>query len=119
MNETDCTDEGCQIHLCENKGQAGTHNSPGDRDNQASPTTRTGDKRWKQTQERTGLPNDNLVSEGPDRPLETSRAGNLALTKTAMNTDGKRWTPAISPDKWEKKGHCRSTTEGNRKREER
>jgi len=49
-----------------NKGQAGTHNSPGDRENQVSPTTTTGDKRWKRTQERTGPHNNNLAEEEPE-----------------------------------------------------
>ena len=42
---TDCPDDGCQMHLGENKGQAGTHNSPGDRNKQASPTTTIGDRK--------------------------------------------------------------------------
>jgi len=90
-----------------NKGQAGTHNSPGDRENQVSPTTMTGDRRWKRTQERTGPQNNNLVSEGLEGPTETSRAGSLVLTTTVRNTNGKRWTPDTTPDKWEKKGNCR------------
>jgi len=56
----------------ENKGQAGTHNSPGDRNNQASPTTTSSDKKLKQTQERTGPPN-NLV-------LRRARRAHHAIT---------------------------------------
>jgi len=100
-----------------NKGQAGTHNSSGDQENQVSPTTTTGDRRCKRTQERTGPHNNNLVSRGFEGPTETSRAGNILLTTTARNTDGKRWTPDITPDKWEKKRECRRMTQGNRGRE--
>jgi len=84
-----------------------------------SSMTITGDKRCKQTQERTGPHNNNLDSEGPEGPIETSRAGNIALTTTAMNTNGKRCTPAITLDRWEKKGHGQRTTDGNTKRKER
>jgi len=59
-----------------NKGQAGTHNSPGDRNKQASATTTIGDKKWKQTQEGTGPPN-NLVSEEPEVLITKSRAGSI------------------------------------------
>jgi len=99
MNWTDCTDDGCQIHLGEeNKGQAGIHNSPEDRENQASPTTTTGDRRWKRTQERTG-PHNNLAGEEPEGLITKSRAGSIVSMTTATNTDGKRWTPAITPDR--------------------
>jgi len=100
-----------------NKGQAGTHNSPGDRENQVSPTTTTGDRRWKPTQVRTG-PNNNLAGEEPEGLITKSRAGSIVLTTIATNTDGKRWTPAITPDKWAKEGHCQRITEGNTRREE-
>jgi len=81
-----------------NKGQAGTHNSPGDRENQVSPTTTTGDKRWKRTQERTG-PDNNLAGEEPEGLITKSRAGSIVLTTIATNTDGKRWMPATTPAK--------------------
>jgi len=100
-----------------NKCQAGTHNSPGDRENQVSPTTTTGDRRWKQTDERTGAHN-NLAAEEPEGLITKSRAGTIVLTTIATNTDGKRWTPGITTDKWEKKGHCQRMTEGNTRREE-
>jgi len=100
-----------------NMGQAGTHNSPGDRENQVSPTTTTGDRRWKRAQERTGPHNNNLVSEGLEGPTETSRTGSLVLTTTARNTGGKRWTPDTTPDKCEKKGNGRRMTAGNIGRE--
>jgi len=102
-----------------NKGQAGTHNSPGNRENQVSPTTTTSDRRWKRTQdsERTG-PHNNLAGEEPEGLITKSRVGSIVLTTIATNTDGKRWTPAITPDKWEKKGPCERITEGNTRREE-
>jgi len=100
-----------------NKGPAGTHNLPVDRENQVSPTTTTGDKRWKRTQERTGPHNNNLVSEGLEGPTENSRAGSIVLTTTARNTGGKRWTQDTTPDKWEKKGNCQRMTEGSTERE--
>jgi len=81
-----------------NMGQAGTHNLPGDRGNQVSPTTTTGDKRWKRTQERTGLHN-NLAEEEPEGLITKSRAGSIVSMTTATNTDGKRWTPAITHDR--------------------
>jgi len=71
-----------------NNGQAGTHNSPEDRDNQASPMTTTGEKRWKQTQQRTGAPN-NLASEEPEGPMVKPRTGSTVSTTSAMNTGGK------------------------------
>jgi len=100
-----------------NKGQAGTHNSPEDRGNQVSPTTTTGDRRCKRTQERTG-PHNNLAGEEQEGLITKSPAGCIVLTTIATNTDGKRWTPAITPDKWEIKGHCQKITEGNTRREE-
>jgi len=81
-----------------NKGQAGTHNSPGDRENQVSPTTTTGDSRWKRTQERTG-PQNNLAGEEPEGLITKSRAGDIVLTTIVTNTDGKKWMPAITPAK--------------------
>jgi len=83
-----------------------------------SPTTTTGDRRWKRTQERTG-PNNNLAGEEPEGIITKSRAESIVLTTIATNTDGKRWTPAITPDKWEKKGHHQKMTEGNTRKEER
>jgi len=77
----------------------------------------TGDRRWKRTQERTGLHNNNLVGEGPERPTKTSQAGSTVLTTTARNRGGKRRTPDTTPDKWEKKGPCRGMTGGNKRRE--
>ena len=82
-----------------------------------SPTTTTGDRRWKRTQERKG-PHNNLAGEKPEGPITKSRAGKIVLTTIATNTDGKRWTPAITPDKWEKKGHRQRMTERNTKRQE-
>jgi len=35
-----------------------------------------------------------------------------------MNTDGKRSTPVITPDRWDKKGHWRNRIEENGKIEE-
>jgi len=81
-----------------NKGQAGTHNSPGDRENQVSPTTTAGDRRWKRTQERTGSHN-NLAGEEPEGLITKSQAGSIVSTMIATNTDGKRWTPATTPAK--------------------
>jgi len=69
-----------------------------------------GDKKWKQTQKRTGPPN-NLVSEGPEGPITKSCAGSIVLTTSATTTDGKRWMAATTPDKWEKKGDCQERTE--------
>jgi len=100
-----------------NKGQAGTHNSPGDRENQVSPTTTTGDRRWKRTQERIGPHHNNLVSERLEGLTETSQAGSIVLTTTARNTGGKKWTPDSTPDKWEKKGNCQRMIEENKGRE--
>jgi len=99
-----------------NNGQAGTPNSPGDREKQVSPTTTTGHRRWKRTQERTG-PHNNLVSEGPEVPTLTSQVGSNVLTTTARNTGGKRWTPDTTQDKWEKKGPCPRITGSNTGRE--
>jgi len=98
MKWTDCTDDGCQIHLGENKGQAGTYNSPGDQEYQVSPTTTTGDKRWKRTQGRTGSHN-NLAGEEPEGLITKSRAGSIVSMTIATNTDGKRWTLAPTPAK--------------------
>jgi len=117
MNCTDCTDDGCQIHLSEKQGSGWYQNSPGDRENQVSPTTTTGDRRWKQTQERTG-PHNILAGEEPEGLTTKSRAGSIVSTTTATNSDGERWTPAITPDKWEKKGRYQRMTEGNTRREE-
>jgi len=91
-----------------NQGQAGTYNLPGDRENQVSPTTTTGDRRWKRTQEPTGSHN-NLAGEEPEGLITKSRAGSIVLTTIETNTNGKRWTPDITPDKWEKKGHCQKS----------
>jgi len=99
------------------KGQGGTHYSPGDRENQGSPTTTTGDRRWKGTQERTGPDNNNLVSKGPEGPTENSRGGSTTVTRAARHTGWKRWTPDTTPDKCEKKGPCQRMTGGNRRRE--
>ena len=85
MNWTDCTEDKCQIHLGEKKGQAGTHNSPGDRENQVSPTTTTGDRRWKQTQEKTGSTH-NRVGERPEGPITRLRAGSTVSIPTATTT---------------------------------
>jgi len=112
MSWTECVDDGCQIYLSEKNSQAGTHNSPGDRDNQAWPTTRIGERRWKQTQGKTGPPN-NLVREGPPGPMEKSRAGSTVSTILLINSGGKRWKPETTPDKWQKKGPSQRTTEGN------
>ena len=117
MNWTDCTNDECPIHLSENRGQAGTHNSPEDREDQVSPTTTTGDGRWKRTQEKTGCHN-NLVGGEPEGLITKSWAGSIVSTTIATKTDGKRWTQAITPNRWGKKGHCQSTTGGKTKREE-
>jgi len=98
MNWTDCTEDGCQIHLGENKGQAGTHNSPEDRGNQVSAPSTTGDRRWKPTRERTGSHN-NLAGEEPERLITRSQAGSIVSTTIATNTDGKKGTPATTPAK--------------------
>jgi len=99
-----------------NKGQAGTHNSPGDRENQVSPTTTTGDRRWKRTQERTGSHN-NLAREEPEGLITKSQAGNIVSTTIATNTDGTRWPPPTTPAKEEKMENCQRMTEGNTKRQ--
>jgi len=100
-----------------NKGQAGTHHSPEDRENQVSPTTTTGDRTWKPTQVKTGSHN-NLVGGEPEGLITKSRVGSIVSMTIATNTDGKRWTLAITHDKWEKEGHCQRMTEGNTGREE-
>jgi len=79
--------------------------------------TTTGDKRWKLTPESAGPHNHSPVSERPEGPTETSRAGSIVLTTTARNTGGKRWTPDTTPDKWEKKEPCKKMRGGNRKRD--
>jgi len=109
---------GAKSISAKNKGQAGTHNSPGDRENQVSPRTTTGDKKWKRTQERTGPHNHNLVSEGLEGPTQTSRAGSTVSTTIARNPGGKKWTPDTTPDKWEKQGPWQRMTGGNTNREE-
>ena len=81
-----------------NKGQAGTHNSPGDQENQVSLKTTTGDRRWKQTKERTGSHNNRVEGE-LEGLITNSRAGSIVSTTIAMNTNGKRWTRDITPDK--------------------
>jgi len=81
-----------------NKGQAGTHNAPDDYENQVSPMTTTGDKIWKRTQERTG-PHNNLAEKEPEGLITKSRAGSIVSMTIATNTDGERWTPAITPDR--------------------
>jgi len=99
LNWMDCTDDGCQIHLGEkNKGQGGTHNSPGDRGNQVSPMTSTGDMRWKRTQERTGSRNSPVEGE-PEGLITKSRAGSIVSTTIATNIDGKSWTRDLTTDK--------------------
>jgi len=108
---------GAKSITAKNKGQAGTDNSPGDRENQVSPTTTTGDRRWKRTQERTG-PHNNIAGEEPEGLITKPRAGSIVSTTIVTNTDGKRWTPAITPDKWEKEEHCQSMTAWNTRREE-
>jgi len=80
-------------------------------------TTTTGDRKWKQTQERTGPYKNNLVSERPEGPMEASPAGSTFLTTNARNTSGKKWTPDTTPDKWEKKQPCQRMTGGNKTRE--
>jgi len=95
-----------------NKSQAGTHNSPEDRDHQVLPKTTIGDKRLKQTQKRTKPPN-NLVDKGPEGPMDISRAGSTFLTIRAINTGGKRWTPDTTPEMWETRSRCQRTTGGN------
>jgi len=77
----------------------------------------TGDRRWKRTQGKTGSHN-NLVGGEQERLITKSRAGSIVSTTIATNTDGKRWMPAITPNKWEKQGHCQRMTEGNTGREE-
>ena len=76
----------------------------------------TGDKTWKRTQWRTGNSN-NLVSEGPEGPIERSRGGSTVLTTSALNTGGKKWTPDTSLDKSEKEGQSQRMTAGNTGRE--
>jgi len=68
-----------------NKGQAGTHNSPGDRENQESPTTTTADRRWKRTHERTG-PHDNLAGEEPEGLITKSPAGSIVFVTILSST---------------------------------
>jgi len=117
MNWTDCTEDGCQIHL-RNKQRSGWYPQFTRRSRkQVSPTTTTGDRRWKRTQERTGPHNNNLIGERLEGPMETSRGGSIVLMTNARITGGKRWTPDITPGKWERKGNCRRTTEGSRGRE--
>ena len=84
--------------LAKNRGHVGTHNSPRDRANQASPTITTGDRRWKRILERTGSHN-NLAEEEPEGLITRSQAGSIVSTTFATNTDGKRWTPATTPVK--------------------
>jgi len=81
-----------------NKSLAGTHNSPGDRENQGWPTTTPGDRRWKRTQGRTGSHN-NLAGEELVGLIMKSRAGSIVSMTIATNTVGKRWTLAITPAK--------------------
>jgi len=78
-----------------------------------SPTTTTGDRRWKPTQERTGSHNNNLNDEEPQGLIMKSRAGRIVLTTTATSADRKRWMPALTPDKWGKEGCYRRMAEGN------
>jgi len=75
--------------------------------------TTIGDPRWKQTQEKPGPPN-NLVNHGPDGVTQTSRAGNIVLTTSAMTTNGKGWMPAIPHEKGEEKGLGQRPTKENR-----
>ena len=70
-----------------NKGQTGTHKSPGDREHQVSPTTTTGYRRWKQTQERTGPPH-HLIGEVPEEPITKLRAGSIVFND---NCNDHRW----------------------------
>jgi len=60
-----------------NNGQDGTDNAPEDRDNQASPTTMTGDRRLKRTQGRTGSHKTNLNDEEPEGLITQSRPGSI------------------------------------------
>jgi len=116
MNWTDCKDDGCQIHLSEKEG-SGWYPQFTRRSRKPSVAhDHTGDRRWKETQGRTG-PHNNLAAEEPEGRIMKSRAGSTVSTTGATNTDGKRWTPAIIPDKWERKGNCQRMTGGNTKNE--
>jgi len=118
MNWTDCIDHGCQIHLGEKQGSGWypqftrrsrksivAHNHDWRLEMEANPG-----QDWATLQP--------LPEEETEGLIRKSRAGSLVVTTIAMKTDGKRWTPAIIPDKWEKKGHCRKMTEGNTRRDE-
>jgi len=93
-----------------NNGQAGTHNSPEDRDSKGSPTPMSGEKRWKPTQKRTGPPK-NHNTERLEWRIWTFWAGSIALATSVGTTHWKRSTPVTTPGKLERKGYCSETTE--------
>jgi len=118
MSWTDCTDDGCQIHLGEKQG-SGWYPQFTRRSKQPSVAH---DHNWRPEME--ANPGEDWAPQQQSRQRRARRvyedftAGTIALTTIAMNTDGTRWTPPITPDRWGKKGHCRSTTGGNTRREE-
>jgi len=117
MNWTDGTDDGCQIHLGEKQG-SGWYPQFTRRSRKPSVTH---DHDWRQEME--ANPGEDWAPQQQPHQRKARRAHGdptswgIVLTTTARNTDGKRWTPDTTPDKWEKKGNCQKMTEGNRGRE--
>jgi len=90
MSWTGWMDDRCQIHLGEKQG-SGWYPQFTRRSRKASVAH---DHDWRQEMEANPGedwdPQQNLVSEEPEGPTETSRAGSPVLTTTARNTGGKR-----------------------------
>ena len=117
MSRTHCTDDRCQNP---SRRKQGSGWYPQFTRRLRKPSV-AHDQDWRQqmeaNQERNGLHNNNLVSEEPEGPMETSQPGSTVLKTTARNTGGKRYTLDTTPDKWEKKGPYQRMTGGNKRRE--
>jgi len=117
MNWTECTDDGCQIHLSEKQG-SGWYPQFTRRSRKPSVAH---DHDWRQEME--ANPGEDWAPQQQPRQRRARRPhGDLTSwehcfsTTTTRNTVGKRWTPDTTLDKWEKKGNCRKMTRGSRGR---
>jgi len=117
MSWTHCVDNECQIHLSEKQG-SGCYL-------QFTRTSREPsvphDHDWRQ--EMKANPGEDWAPQQPRqrrarRLITKSQAGRIVSTTSATTTEGRRWTPATTPDKWQKEEHCQRITEGNTRREQ-
>ena len=113
MSWTDSPNHDCQVHLGEKQGSAWY---PQFSRKLRQPSV-AHDHEWLQEME--VKPGEDVVPQQQPqrrrarRAHHESQAGSLVSMTSATTTDGKRWMPGITPDKWGKKGHCQRTTEGN------